>query len=364
MTAPIAFLKEIDSSILHASPGRRADMLRKITDLFVNGCDEFTGEDVAVFDDVIIRLAAEIEQSARVLLSRRLAPVRNSPPEIIRALAFDDAIEVAGPVLSQSGRLDDKTLVEIAKTKGQKHMLAISERASLSELVTDVLVELGDREVLVNTVDNFGASISDTGFSTLVRRADGDDALVDLVGSRPEIPSPLLITLVTKASAAVRAKLEAAHPMQKAEIQRAVTEAAGHVEQRMTSTLFDYTVAMAQVEALKRAGRLDEAALAGFAKAGAYNELTAALALMCNLPLQFIERAMTRDRSETLVVLAKAIGLSWSTVNEILLLRAKRGFLAQGEIVQRLARFDRLQSSTAQEIMRLHRTRAQIGPSI
>jgi uncharacterized protein (DUF2336 family) len=197
-----------------------------------------------------------------------------------------------------------------------------------------------------------------------VRRSDGDDALADLVGSRPEIPSPLLVTLVKKASAAVRAKLEAAHPMAKEEIPRAVAEAAGHVEQRMTSTLFDYTVAMAQVEALKRAGRLDEAALAGFAKSGAYNELTAALALMCNLPLQFIERAMTRDRSETLVVLAKAIGLSWSTVNEILLLRSKRGFLAQGEIVQRLARFDRLQSSTAQEIMRLHRTRAQVGPSV
>jgi uncharacterized protein (DUF2336 family) len=363
MTAPIAFLKEIDSSILHVSPGRRADMLRKITDLFINGCDEFTGEDVAVFDDVIIRLAVEIERSARALLSRRLAPIRNSPPEIIRVLAFDDAIEVAGPVLAQSPRLDDRTLVEIAQTKGQKHMLAISERASLSELVTDVLVELGDREVLINTVDNFGANISDIGFSTLVRRSDGDDTLVDLVGSRPEIPSPLLITLVTKASAAVRAKLEAAHPMAKEEIQRAVAEAAGRVESRMTSTLFDYTVAMAQVEALKRVGRLDEAALAGFAKSGAYNELTAALAAMCNLPLQFIERAMTRDRSETLVVLAKAIGLSWSTVNEILLLRAKRGFLAQGEIVQRLARFDRLQPSTAQEIMRLHRTRAHLNPS-
>jgi len=364
MTAPIPFLKEVDGSISNASPGRRADMLRKITDLFINGCDEFTGEDISVFDDVIIRLAAEIEQSARALLSRRLAPLRNSPPEIIRVLAFDDAIEVAGPVLTQSARLDDKTLVEIAKTRGQKHMLAISERASLSELVTDALVELGDREVMINTVDNFGAAISDTGFSTLVRRSDGDDTLVELVGSRPEIPSPLLVTLVTKASAAVRAKLEAAHPMAKAEIQLAVTEAAGRVESRMTSTLFDYTVAMATVEALQRSGKLDEAALAAFAKSGSCNEVTAALALICNLPLQFVERAMTRDRSETLVVLARAIGLSRSTVNEILLLRAKRGFLAQGEIVQRLARFDRLQSATAQEIMRLHRSRAQINPSI
>ena len=94
-------------------------------------------------------------------------------------------------------------------------MLAISHRASLNELVTDVLVERGDREVLINTIDNFGASISDSGFSTLVQRSEGDDMLVDLVGSRPEIPSPSLSALIAKASSAVRAKLEAAHPRPK-----------------------------------------------------------------------------------------------------------------------------------------------------
>ena len=364
MTAELAFIEEIDGPITGASADRRSEMLRKITDLFVDGSDEFTGEDISIFDDVLVRLAAEIEQSARELLAKRLAPIRNSPPQIIRALAFDDAVEVAGPVLTQSAQLDDKTLVEIARTKGQGHMLAISQRASLNEPVTDVLVERGNREVLINTIDNFGASISDNGFSTLVRRSEGDDMLADLVGSRPEIPAPLLRVLVVKASSAVRVKLEAAHPQAKAEIHRAVAEAAGHVEARITSPMFDYTAAMASIESLQQSGKLDEAALASFAKRGAYEEVTVALAVMCGLSIHFVERAMSRDRSENLAVLAKAIGLSWSTVNEILVLRARKGFLAQGEIVQRLARFNRLQSATAQEILRLHRTRAQINPPI
>ncbi len=303
-------------------------------------------------------LVAKIEQSARELLAKRLARIQKSPPQIIRALAFDDTINVAGPILAQSAQLDDKTLVEIAKTKGQDHMLAISQRASLNEPVTDVLVERGDLEVLISLVDNFGASISDSGFSTLVDRSEGDDMLADLVGSRPEIPAPLLGALVAKASLAVRAKLEAAHPEAKTEIRRAVAEATGRVEARMASTVFDYTAVTAAIERLKQFGKLDEGALVSFAKGGAFAEVTAALAIMCDLPLQFVERVMTRDRSENLVVLAKAIGLSSSTVNEILLLRAKRGFIAQNEIAQRLARFNSPQSGTAREFVRLHRTRA------
>jgi uncharacterized protein (DUF2336 family) len=362
MTVELAFIREVDGAIAGASVGRRSEMLRKVTDLFVNGSDEFTGEDLSIFDDVIIRLAAEIEQSARTLLAKRLAPIRNSPPQIIRVLAFDDAIEVAGPVLAQAARLDDKTLTEIARTKGQAHMLAISQRGSLSELVTDVLVELGDRAVVLSTVDNYGASLSDSGFSALVRRSEGDDMLAELVGSRPEIPSDLLVALVAKATQTVREKLEASHPRAKAEVHRAVTEAACRVEAR--ATLFDYTAALAAVEALQRSGQLDEGALAVFAKSGAYAEVTAALAVMGNLPLQFVEGAMTRDRSETLVVIARAIGLSWSTVNDILLLRAKKGFLPEGEIIQRLARFERLKPATAQEIMRLHRTRARANSAV
>ena len=54
---------------------------------------------------------------------------------------LDSAIEVAGPVLSHSERLDDPILVESAMTKSQDHLLAISRRKALAEPVTDVLVE-------------------------------------------------------------------------------------------------------------------------------------------------------------------------------------------------------------------------------
>lgn len=359
MSTELTLLKEVDDAIAGASATRRSEMAQKVTELFVSRSDELAAEDLSIFDDVIMRLAAEIELRARALLGSRLAPIRNAPPHTIRLLAYDDAIEVAGPILAQSAQLDDKTLVEIAKTKGQAHMLAISQRRSLSEAVTDVLVELGDREVVLNALDNFGASFSDHGFSVLVSRSEGDDVLAEFVGSRPEIPSPLLAALVAKASQTVRAKLEASHPRAKLEVRRAVAEAAGRIEAQMLSTSLDYTAALAEVERLQRSGELNDGALAAFAKAGAYTETVAALAIMCDLPFPFVEQAMARDRSETLVVLAKAADLSWSTTQEILMLRAKKGVISRSEIVQRLTRFERLKSSTAQEIVRILRSRAQ-----
>ena len=365
MTAQLGFFKEIDGTITGASLHRRSEMLRKITDLFVAGSSDFAGQDISNILTMSSFHSSPKSNSPRGNCSRNV--LRGFKMRRRRSFAlwrFDDTLNVAGPVPTQIRR--SSTTRPLSKLQGQKVRVICSPSRSAhpDEPVTDVLVERGDREVLISVVDNFGASISDSGFSTLVHRSEGDDMLADLVGSRPEIPAPLLGALVAKASLAVRAKLEAAHPEAKAEIRRAVAEAADRVEAQIASPVFDYTAATAAIESLKQSGKLDESALASFAKSGAYAEVTAALAIMCDVPVQFVERAMGRDQSENLVVLAKAIGLSSSTLNEILLLRAKKGFLAQGEIAQRLARFNRLQSGTAQEIVRLHRTRAQINPSM
>ena len=61
-----------------------------------------------MFDDVMVRLVCAIETKARAKLSHRLAPIANAPSNVIHMLAFDDDIEVARPVLTQSERLDDR----------------------------------------------------------------------------------------------------------------------------------------------------------------------------------------------------------------------------------------------------------------
>ena len=73
------------------------------------------------------RLIAEIEVKARAELSHRLAPVGNAPAEVVRRLANDDDIAVAGPVLAAVARGSPKPIWSTSpSTKSQAHLLAIS----------------------------------------------------------------------------------------------------------------------------------------------------------------------------------------------------------------------------------------------
>src|SRR6201995_1058109 len=218
-------LDELQTTLAHGTVARRVETLRRVTDLFLNGAVDYSDEQISLFDDVFQCLIRHIEVSAKALLANRLAPIDTAPPQTVRTLAFDDVIEVAGPVLTQSLRLDDATLIETARNKSQAHLMAISKRKVLSNAVTDVLVLRGDDEVVHSTVNNPGAEFSERGFTRLVNRAEGDDELATCLGVRPEIPRHLYLKLLAKASDTVRQRLETTNPKQAREVPTAVKEA-------------------------------------------------------------------------------------------------------------------------------------------
>lgn len=361
MNADMSFLSEIAAAIDSSTPARRQEMLRRVTDLFVVSASKYGEEEVALFDDVICRLAEEIEASARALLAVQLAPIPNAPRRVVRQLAFDDEIDVAAPILSRSERLDDPTLVENAQIKSQEHLLAISRRRTISEAVTDVLVERGDSQVLLSTVENHGARFSDAGFGILVRRAEGHEGLTWCVGSRAEIPPILFLKLLEKASGAARARLEAAYPGRIHEVRDAIAAATDRMRERMQPQLAsrDYSAARIAVEPLAHAGRLDDTKVGEFAKERKYEETVVALALMSDLPVSFVEQAMLEKKSETVLIISKVIGLSWNTVRAVLNLRNGPQGMTPEEVSHNLAHFGRLKSATANEIVGFYRKRAQ-----
>lgn len=359
MSAAQGLLNQVEDAIASGSAARRGKLVRHVTDLFIVSSPQCTESEIALFDDVLTRLAAEIEVSARALLAVRLAPIENAPPRIIRTLAFDDEIDVAGPVLEQSERLDEETLVESARRKGQAHLLAIARRRSLSERITDVLVARGDQQVVLSAVENRGAKFSDSGFTILVRRSDGDDRLAAGVGRRPEIPPQHFRALLAKASASVRAKLEAEHPHALREVRQAVGEVVERLRAQMQGAGPDYAGARERIEALHRRGQLDDRRVDSIARSGRLEEIAPALALRCELPQDFVEAALRQERAEMILIIAKAAGLSWLGMRATLAARAAGRPNTSGEIAHLLASYERLKPATAQEIVRFHRARRQ-----
>ena len=352
-------IDELEAVIVNRNIGSRVDVLRRITDLFVVGSGHYSDEQRALFDDVMGRLVDEIESSARAAFGARIATLADAPPKVSRALALDDSIEVAGPLLAQSEQLDDETLVESAKTKSQGHLLAISRRKLLSESITDVLVERGNQQVVVSTAGNSGAQFSQVGYLTLVKRSEIDDKLALTIWSRPEIPHEHLLTLFAIASDVVRSRLEAADRSKAALIREMVKRASDEIQKQARARSPEFAAVQARIQQLHQTGALTEDRLREFAKAGSFDATAVGLALLSDLPIGAIERTLVHEHSDQLLVLAKSIDLSWDTTKAILLMQAttKIKNSSSYELEHSLSSFNKLKPETARTAIQFYRLR-------
>jgi uncharacterized protein (DUF2336 family) len=348
-------LDELQTTLAHGTVSRRVETLRRVTDLFINGAVDFSDEQIGLFDDVFQCLMHHIETSAKTLLANRLAVIDTAPPLTIRALAFDDLIEVAAPVLSKSEQLDDDTLIETARNKSQAHLMAISRRRVLSGAVTDVLVLRGNDKVIHSTVNNPGAEFSEGGFTRLVDRAESDDNLATCLGVRPAIPRHLYLKLLAKASATVRERLETANPKRARDVPGAVREATERARTDPAALTQETEIAHALVRSLYEEGRLDEHQVASFAEAGKFDEANAAIAALANVSVATAENMMIETRAEGVMILAKISGMSWATVKAIINMRDGLSGLTPTDIQSCKATYERLRPSTAQQVLRFHR---------
>jgi len=359
MLRTLPLIDELEAALTSGTEARRIEMLTRITDLFVGGASRYSDEQIGVFDDVMVRLVSTIEAKARAKLAQRLAPIANAPSNVIHMLAFDDDIVVAQPVLKQSERLEEPVLVANASTKSQQHLFAISQRRSLSEAVTDVLVERGDREVVQSVVKNIGARFSEAGFRMLVNRSTGDDDLAIIVGRRGDIPRPHFLVLLEKASSTVRARLAAENPRASAAIESVVGEVVSDIRDDVRNSSPDFAAARAAVERQSRIRRIGDAEIYQYAHDRKFEETAIALSLLCDTPIEVVERALLDPGAEIVLILAKVAGLSARTTKAILLLRAADRGMSAKDLDQALASFNRLQTDTARRVLSFFRTRAR-----
>jgi uncharacterized protein (DUF2336 family) len=188
-----SLIAELDAALGQAPNSRQSKILHHITDLFLSDTMSFSAEQVAIFDDVFQRLIEKADNPSLVILSTRLAPVENAPPNVIASLAQNDDIEVSEPVLASSPVLTDEVIAKItAAAKGPRLLTAIAARVRISEAVTDALIDRGVPEMINKVVANRSARISEIGFVKLINRAKGDRALAAAIAARGDLPAELL----------------------------------------------------------------------------------------------------------------------------------------------------------------------------
>jgi uncharacterized protein (DUF2336 family) len=328
MSAVGTLLRELETTMQRGSEAERETILLHMTDLFLASAPLMNDEQVGVFDVIIGRLARVIELKARMELAERLAPVPNAPGSVVRQLALDE-IAVARPVLIRSPRLGDQDLVAISAAKGRDHMLAISERPDIGEPVTDFLILRGGRIVTHAVAANLTAQFSRHGMGVLVMRAGQDDLLQFALGTRRDIPQELADQLLVAAKAAARRRL--AHSIKPGlagqDLDNAVERGAAALAAApaMEGELDPVGGALAQVQALKDEGRLDETQLRDFARQGASDHAICSVALLAQLSLPASEQVILGADREAVLLVGRGLGWSWETTAALITLRKDLG---------------------------------------
>jgi uncharacterized protein (DUF2336 family) len=341
----------------------RSRVLRQTADLFLSKPASYSEQQVKLFDSVMLQLLDHVDREVREYLSKRFAAVDYAPRGVVRHLANDDAIAVAGPVLQQSLCLDEEFLVGCARSKSQDHLAAMSLRPTVGHQLSDVLIERGNDQVLLNLAKNSGAKLSDHGYSLMVDRARDSQQLACAVFNRADIPREHMLALFKKASAAVRKELEL-EAGRKAEETFEVLKLAGQRLQEATQEDSQrYASARLRIAELQQAGCLSEKEILAFARQGAFEEVVVAISKLCCLPAIETERLIVEETCDRLFIVSRAIGLSWPCVRQLLLMNSAAPRSPE-QLEHLMATYNVISPGSAAKTLRVHqlREKARGGP--
>jgi uncharacterized protein (DUF2336 family) len=350
-------IDEIQDSRISGSTKKQLKALTRMTDLFVAGSGRYSTQQAELFDEVFKTLVGVIETKTRIRLAQHLATDADAPATLVRAFAFDEDVDVAGPLLSRSAVLSESDLVASASTKSQGHLYAIAQRQTLSEVLTDILVRRGEGNVVRAVAKNAGARISDRSFHDLVLRSSNDPELAMHVGSRRDIPRHHFLTLLETASAAVCEKIIAANPRFAEAVQGAITEVVDEINLELRSKSSDHAKARKKVKRLKYWKELGEAKVHAAARGQDFEQAVLALSVLARCPIEVVERAVLNVNPGAVQVVAKAAGCSWATVKALLSMRVVDRGMSRIDFDNAHDNYERLKVRTARRVLEFYEAR-------
>ena len=357
-----SLLDQLTALAREDSSDRRRDLLRALTDLYLSDSvdpDERAG---MLYGEIVVKVADQVAIDARIELAQRLAPAEHAPHAAVYKLATDE-IAVAREVLRQSSVLSDADLVAIAETHGDDHMMEIAARPELSATVTDVLVDRGSSGVLHTVSRNSGARFSDFGFQTLATKADGDEALQEILVGRRDMPEAARSQLMTVMSDALKVRLaeEGKQVDQKALAALART-AVDQVNQDAAQSEGLRSRVAVMIEEVKLGKRRVDSIVLLICREDRALDLGWALAMLADVPENGVAKAVLSADPGPLAMLCKVLGVSSEAYRKIEM-RRKRLRLGDSVVMRETEQYNALSEADAQRAFRFLKVRRTAAAS-
>ena len=284
---------------------KRRELLRGVTDMFFAG-EGHNAVEMSLFDDVMSQLAGEMEEAVKVELAQRLGEAPTPPRGLSRALA-SDSIAVAAPILRNSSVLTDEDLLHVARTQGQDHLRAISQRPSVSSVVSDAIVARGDDDTLGVLLRNEGAVLSREAHETVVDRAAANPSLHEAVIDRNSLPVDLLNEMYFMVEARLRDRImEKNAGVDPAMLEAALTAGRKRVAVEDGALPADFAEAEKEFRTLRAKAQISPQILANMLRAKRTTLFLVAWADMADVDFHTARKILERREMDALSVICKA----------------------------------------------------------
>lgn len=155
-------------------------------------------EDLAVFADMALALIPAIDEPTALILARKLAGWRHTPPEVLQALKARGGAVLAA--LLRHGMPFPQNEIETLAEQGDEDIArSLAERRDLTPTATLLLVDRAQRDIDLALIRNTEAPLPRAAVDLLVERSRNDPAYAPGLLARTDVPSADLTPLFLKA---------------------------------------------------------------------------------------------------------------------------------------------------------------------
>jgi hypothetical protein len=335
-------LRSLSKMPAEMSSESRRQLLNAVTDLFLLDHDpsETSKEH---YGEIATSSLPHLDETARRDYAQNVASLPSLPHNVATALAHDSEVGVARLVLKLSPVLTDADLAAIALSQSQQHLVAIAERAQLSEGLTDILVERGDRDVLHTVSSNEGAVFSESGFDRLLERGSRDGQIAQAISRRSDL-SP------SRTSRLLRIVETLADGAQDGESISLAREAR---QQRLEVKLL-----MADLAAKVR--ELDDVVIMLADDDRAYH-LAQVLAQSAGITTEQALRVLMQRDATGIAVTCRSLGIKGGAYRSVLKLRARRLYFSSQAVDDDVDDYRKLDLATAERTLRFLKLKTKLG---
>lgn len=194
----LGFLERIAAD---ASSYRRMKLARELGAFVVNrNTDPSEREAVG---PILLRLMNDPVTAVRHALVAELESARRLPPDLIFAVAADDA-EIVLSFLARSPAIRAKEMAAIARIGDPARQVAIAERRDVSPEAVDALAKRGAPMAVAALIRNEAVSIPERSYEILLSRFGGDSDFLEMLFERVDLPMNIRIRVARKRSDRVK----------------------------------------------------------------------------------------------------------------------------------------------------------------